>query len=134
MTNYEDLVKRARKILPEKMESHARFEIPKVKGRIQGKKTLISNLKQISDYLARDTTMVFKALLKELATKGVKDGNFYIFNGKFGASLINAKIEKYVKEFVTCRECKKPDTKLEKQGRVMFIKCMACGAKYPIRK
>lgn len=134
MIDYNELVKRAREKLPEKGVSHERFEVPKIRGRIQGKKTVVSNLKQISDYLARPETMVFKSLLKELATKGVKDGKFYVFNGKFGASLINSKIAKFVKEFVICRECKKPDTKIIKQGRITFIKCMACGAKYPIRK
>ena len=32
-----------------------------------------------------------------------------------------------------CPECKKPDTKLEKEGRVIFIRCMACGAKHPVK-
>lgn len=132
--DYESLLKRAKKLLPEKGEEHKRFEVPKVKGRIQGKKTIISNMKAISDYVDRPEGMLFKYLLREFGTKGVKDGNFYVFNGKFGATLINEKIDKFVKEYVNCRECGKPDTKLHKQDRINFIKCMACGAKYPIQK
>lgn len=129
---YDELLKRAKKLLPEKSEEHKRFEVPKVRGRIQGKKTIVSNIKSISDFIARPETMLFKFLLKELATKGVKEGNFYTFNGRFNSTLINERIQKFVNEFVNCRECKKPDTKLSKQDRVIFLKCMACGAKYPL--
>jgi translation initiation factor 2 subunit 2 len=132
--DYDELLKRAKTLLPEKGEEKQRFEVPKVKGRIQGKKTIISNMKAISDYLARPETMLFKYLLREFGTKGVKDGNFYVFTGKFGATLINEKIGKFVSEYVNCRECGKPDTKLSKQDRINFIKCMACGAKYPIQR
>jgi len=131
--NYDELVKRAKDLLPEKQEEHQRFEVPKVRGRIQGKKTTISNFKSICDFIARPEDMVFKFLLKELATKGVKEGKFYVFNGKFNSTLINEKLQKFVNEFVNCRECGKPDTKLSKQDRISLIKCMACGAKYPIQ-
>ena len=134
MDDYEKLLKRAESLMPEKSEEHKRFEVPKIRGRIQGKKTIVSNLKAISDYLDRDENMIFKFLLKELATKGVKEGKFYVFTGKFGATQINDKVQKFVNEFVNCRECGYPDTKLKKQDRIMFIKCMACGAKYPVRK
>jgi translation initiation factor 2 subunit 2 len=46
---------------------------------------------------------------------------------------INEKIEAYAKEFVICSECKKPDTELTKENRLMFIKCLACGAKKTVR-
>lgn len=131
---YDELVKRAKELLPERGEEKQRFEVPRVKGRIQGKKTIINNLKAISDYLDRPEKMLFKYLLKEFGTKGIKDGNYYVFTGKFGATLINEKVEKFVNEYVKCRECGKPDTKLKKQDRINFVKCMACGAKYPIQK
>ena len=134
MLDYENLIKRAEELLPEKGEAHKRFEVPKVRGRIQGKKTIISNMKAISDYVDRDENMIFKFLLKELATNGVKEGNFYIFNGKFGSNRLNEKVLKFVNAFVNCRECNYPDTKITKKDRIMFLKCMACGAKYPIRK
>ena len=34
-----------------------------------------------------------------------------------------------MKEFVYCKECGKPDTKLIKDERKYYIKCEACGAK-----
>jgi len=134
MMTYEELAKRFRELTPFKGEEKTRFEVPKVKGRIQGKKTIINNLKQIADFLDRDEKFLLSYLLKELATKGINEGQYTTFNGNFSAERINEKVAKFVNEFVNCRECKKPDTKLVKKDRVMFIECMACGAKYHIRK
>jgi len=134
MMSYQDLVKRFRELMPYKGEEKTRFEVPKVKGRVQGKKTIISNLKQIADFLDREEKLLLSFLLKELATKGIIEGQYVKFNGNFSADKINEKVSKFVNEFVNCKECKKPDTKLTKVDRVMYINCMACGAKYPIRK
>ena len=46
--------------------------------------------------------------------------------------MINQKIEKYVKNYVICPVCGKPDTKLIKVDRVLVMKCMACGAVSPV--
>jgi translation initiation factor 2 subunit 2 len=46
---------------------------------------------------------------------------------------INQKVEQYVKEFVLCKECGKPDTELSKEDRMSFVKCLACGAKHSVR-
>ena len=42
---------------------------------------------------------------------------------------INEKIRQYANEFVLCFECGKPDTKIEKDGELTYMKCTACGAK-----
>ena len=52
--------------------------------------------------------------------------------GKFSIFLLTEKVNKYVKEFVTCKECGKQDTLLTKDDRVWFLKCEACGAKRPV--
>jgi len=46
---------------------------------------------------------------------------------------VNDKIESYVKEFVLCTECKKPDTEIITEKGIKFKHCLACGAKSPIR-
>lgn len=134
MKSYDELIKRAEELLPNKSEEKKRFEIPKIRGRVQGKRTIISNLKAISDFIDRDEKMLFSFLMRELATKGIKEGKYHVFMGRFSSTRINEKIEKFVNEYVNCKECKKPDTKLTKKDRIMFVKCMACGAKYPVRK
>jgi len=132
-SEYENWLERAYQRISKK-ESRERFEVPKVNSWIQGNKTILTNLKQISSYLNRDVNHLLKYLLKELATAGEFDGNKVTFVGKFNESILNQKIEKYVEEFVRCKECKSPDTKLLKEDRMQFLQCLACGAKYPVRR
>lgn len=130
---YKELIKRAKKLLPKDTSSGERFDIPKVKGHIQGNKTIVSNFNQICSNLRREPQHLLKYLQLELATPASIDGPRLILGRKISSSLINTKVEQYVNEFVLCCECKKPDTKLIKQDRYLFIKCMACGAKHPVK-
>jgi len=126
------MLQKAKSELPQEVKATERFEIPKVKGHLQGNKTVISNFFQIVDILHVDIQHLLKYLLKELATPGEIQNTLLIFGTKLSASKINEKIERYAKEFVICKECGKPDTKLIKEGNFMFIKCNACGAKHPV--
>ena len=113
-------------------ETGERFEIPKIKGHFEGKKTVLTNFFQIASHVRRKPEHFLKYMLKELAASGTRDGDRLILNIKVPSAKINQKIEDYVKEFVLCQECKKPDTELKKQGRLTFLQCLACGAKHPI--
>lgn len=132
MTTYEEMLKEARKKLPESNLAKERFEIPKVKGYVEGNKTIISNFHQIVSLLNRDAEMFLKFIQKELATPAMISDDKMILGRKIGAGMINKKIEQFANDYVLCRECGKPDTQLIKEDRVMFIKCMACGAKHPV--
>jgi len=131
--NYEEMLKQAYSKLPERKITSERFEIPKALGHIQGNKTVISNFSQICDIFNRSHDHLLKYLQRELATPAIIDGPRLVFGRKLSASLINNKIEQYCKEAVLCSECKKPDTKLEKENNVTIIKCMVCGAKHPVK-
>lgn len=130
---YEQLLERAREKLPETAAGNSRFEVPKVKGHIQGNKTIISNFSQIADNIGRPIEHFLKYILKELATPGELKPTALIIGTKISASRINEKIEQYVREFVLCPECKKPDTKLIKEDKITYLKCTACGAKHTIK-
>ena len=130
--SYEQLLEKAYKEV-KPIETGERFEVPKVKGHVEGTKTIITNFSQICDTLRRDKGHVTKFLYKELATPGVIDGERLILNRKLTSVKINEKIAAYANEFVICSECKKPDTELIKENRLMFIKCLACGAKKTVR-
>ncbi len=131
--DYEELLKEAKKQLPEIIESSNRFEIPTVKGHIEGTKTIITNFQQIVDQLRRPKEQLLKFLQRELATPAVMDGPRLILGRKMPSSQINHKIELYCKDFVLCKECHKPDTVIIKDGRIMLLRCTACGAKHPIK-
>lgn len=131
--DYKKLLEKAIEQLPEKVVTKERFEIPKVMGHIQGNKTIISNFGQIADTLGRDINHLLKYILKELATPGEIKQKAVIIGSKVSASRINEKIQQYAQEFVLCKECGKPDTKIIKEGDFTFLKCNACGARQPVR-
>src|SRR3989344_2048081 len=131
--DYEKLLKDAKKKLPEVKVSTERFEVPKVTGHIQGNKTIISNFVQICDIFRREQAQILKYLQRELATPASIDGPRLVLGRKISSDLINNKLQQYANDFVLCSECKKPDTKLVKEGKFLFIKCSACGAKHTVK-
>lgn len=134
MFEYADLLERASKSLPEvNRQASSRFEIPKVKGHLEGNKTVISNFSQIVSAFNREQDHLLKFLQRELATPAQIDGQRLILGRKLSSPLINSKIADYANTFVLCRECKKPDTKIVKEDHFKFLKCTACGAKHPIK-
>jgi len=128
------MLKRGLKQLPEVVLEVSRFEVPKIRGHLQGNKTIISNINEIVDKLRRSIAHLVKFLLKELASPGEMKGNFLVLGTKISSSRINEKIEEYVKKYVICPICKKPDTKLKKEGNFLFISCQACGARKAVKE
>lgn len=110
-----------------------RFEIPPVTGHIEGNKSIVDNFQEICNTLRREPEHLSKFLSRELATQSIIDKGRIIFNRKLSSSRINEKIQAYVDEFVICKECKKPDTEIIKEGRFTYLHCLACGAKHPVR-
>jgi translation initiation factor 2 subunit 2 len=133
MENYEKLLNKVYENVKIIEGSKERFEIPKIEGFFQGKKTILTNLFQIASYIRRDPEHLLKFLTKELAVKISINGEKVTLNIKVPSKKINPKIERYVEEFVLCKECKKPDTELIKEGKQTIIHCLACGAKHPVR-
>jgi translation initiation factor 2 subunit 2 len=109
-----------------------RFEIPKIEGHFEGRRTVLTNFFQIASYLRREPEHFLKFLTKELAAKATTDGERIILNIKVPSKKINPKIEQYAEEFVLCRECSKPDTELIKEGKLTMLHCLACGAKHSV--
>ena len=134
MENYEELLNEAYSQIKQVEHNGSRFEMPKIEGHFEGKKTILTNFFQIASYLRREPEHFQKFILKELAASGQREGDRLILNIKVPSSKIIFKIEQYVKEFVLCKECGKPDTELIKQERMNFIHCLACGAKHSVGK
>jgi translation initiation factor 2 subunit 2 len=133
MEDYEQLLNEAYGKVKKPEGNGERFEIPKIEGHFEGKKTILTNFMQIASYLRRSPEHFQKFMLKELAASGQRDGDRLILNMTVPSTKINQKVEQYVKEFVLCGECGKPDTELTKEDRFSFIKCLACGAKHSVR-
>ena len=127
------MLKRGRENIPETFKNRERFEIPKVKGHIEGNKTIISNFNEICGLMERENRIVLKFILKELATPGLDERTRVIFGRKLNSGLINEKIQKFADLYVICPECGKPETHIEKEKNSRFLRCQACGAKTPIK-
>ena len=133
MTTYEKLLEEAYKKVKQVNTSSSRFEILKIEGHFEGRKTILTNFFQIASYLRRNPEHFQKFMLRELAASGQREGDRLVLNIKVPSAKINQKIDQYVKEFVLCKECGKPDTELIKEDRLSFIHCLACGAKHSVR-
>jgi translation initiation factor 2 subunit 2 len=51
-----------------------------------------------------------------------------IIKGRFQPLQIETVLRKYILEYVTCRTCRSPETKLHKENRLFFMTCEACGS------
>lgn len=130
---YESLLKRGRDNLPDTVSARERFEIPNVRGHLQGTKTIISNFNTICSILHREPVHVLKYLLRELATSGELKQNLLVFNSKISSKIINIKIRTYANTYVLCSECSKPDTSIITENNLPYLKCQACGCKHRVK-
>lgn len=133
MDDYEKLLDEAFEKIKPISHSGERFEIPKIEGHIEGTRTILTNIPQLTSYIRRDSDHFIKYLLKELATSGTMKNSLLVLQRKINSQKINEKIVDYVNEFVICKQCGKPDTELVKDKDFLFMKCLACGAKHPVR-
>ena len=134
MSDYEDLLDMCMQHLPKECGKGDRFCIPKAEVLIQGARTLFLNFYDVASALRRDPQHLLKFFLKELATSYEEKDKKVIFQGRFPGMLINRKIELYVKNYVLCPNCCKPDTKLMKVDGLDTLKCEACGSSQAIKK
>ncbi len=134
MNDYLANLDRALEQLPEIKGSGERFVVPEPKLLTEGKTTVLENFASIADKLNREPEHIFKFLLRELGTAGKIDGSRAIFQKKITSGFITELINEYVKEYVICSECGRPDTHLIKSERILTLRCDACGAHRPVTK
>jgi len=128
---YEEMLKKAVKNLPARTET--RFEIPTASVQTGKRQTVLRNFAEIVKTIRRTPQELAKYLFKELAVPGEVRGAELVLQAKVPPSLVNQRIKEYVRDFVICKECGKPDTSLQKLDSYTFIKCEACGAKRPVK-
>jgi len=133
MKSYKELLKRAQTKLPEERGTGERFEVPRVRSRVIGMRTIIHNYKEIADALNRDSRHLMKFLTNEMATAATLEEARATFQGKFPHDTLERLVSIYTENFVICPVCKRPDTKIVKERRLFFLICEACGAKSSIK-
>lgn len=130
---YEEMLKRGMEKLPKKSECKERFEVPEAVSEISGNKTIIKNFEGIANTLRRGPLHFSKYLFRELATPGQIEKGTLILQGRIQKEILQRKINDYVKEFVYCKKCGKPDTILIKDDGNYSLICEACGSKFSAR-
>ncbi|MGQ9690313.1 MAG: translation initiation factor IF-2 subunit beta [Thermoproteota archaeon] len=118
-----------------KSESRERLNIPNIECINEKNKTIVQNLNQIASMLNREPKHLLKYITLRLATPYSETGEGrYVLKGKILSKQLDAVISDYIKAYVECPICKKPDTKLsrEKRGIVQLV-CLSCGAVSPVK-
>ncbi len=118
----------------ERTESSLRLRVPKPVAEKAGLKTILVNFLEIASTLKREPDHLLKFFCKELATKGEFVSQRPFFIGSFSSEKFQEKLDIYIKEFVLCPKCGRPDTHLDHDKHGMAIRCDACGNRSPIRK
>ena len=131
--DYEKLLKRIENNISQKSDSVNRFELPLVDVTWEGKKTILRNFIDFPKALRRDPTIILQYLSKEFAVPAERVGEKVIFVGKRDPEDFKRLFEIYLKDYIECPTCTSPDTKVEKENRISFLICEACGAKSTIK-
>jgi translation initiation factor 2 subunit 2 len=134
LRNYEDLLEKAYEKIPDNVKKSSRFEIPTVEIRIEAKNTFITNFNKIINTLNRDKKHFIGIFLKKAGTMGELRGQQLFLKGIYKEQILNKLIEQYSKTYVLCRICNKPDTEIQREGKNLFLKCTACGAREEIKE
>ncbi len=130
--NYDELLGKAFEKIQKKTTSD-RFRVPEIISELQGNKTMIKNFSEVASSIRRDPNHLAKYFFNELAAPGVLQGDALILQTKISRDSLKRKFDEYMKEYVYCKVCGEPDTKISKEDRLTFIVCEACGAKKPAR-
>jgi len=136
--DYMELLERAYKNLPEKRLDAAateRFTLPRFEVVISGKRTFITNFKKVADTLNRKPEIILRYILKEIGAPGVVEDQMAVIQGEVSPKTLNLLLNRFYEMYVKCPVCGSPDTKLvkERKRKYMYIECMACGAKSPVK-
>lgn len=131
---YEKLLKRIQdKISEKKTGGDQRFELPAPDVMWEGQRTVLRNFMDFPKVLRRDADKVLQYLSKEFATPAERSGEKAIFVGRREPQDFVNLFQIYIKDYLECPTCKSPDTKIERQNRISFLVCEACGAKSSLK-
>lgn len=103
--------------------------VPPQVARDGSKKTVFANVVDICKRMHRQPEHVIQFLFAELGTIGSVDGaQRLVIRGRFQPKQIENVLRRYITEYVICKTCKRPETKLTKENRIFFVTCEKCGS------
>jgi translation initiation factor 2 beta subunit (eIF-2beta)/eIF-5 len=93
--------------------------------------TILVNYINFCELLHFDKDILIKIIGKKLSCKaGIhKTSNLYYLQGDFNKNTINNIIYEFIREYLLCNSCDKPEVKLKYKKSQIRQKCCACGYK-----
>jgi len=132
--DYEKMLKRIEKNLTKNSKvTDDRFELPPVDVMWEGQKTYLRNFIEYPKIMRRDPAKLLQYLSKEFAVPAERIGDSAMFIGRRDPDDFTRLLKIYVNDYIMCPTCKSPDTRTEKEKRISFLICEACGAKSTIK-
>ena len=111
----------------------SRFELPPVDVMWEGQRTYLRNFSDFPKIMRRDSAKLLQYLSKEFAVPAERIGDSAMFIGRRDPDDFTRLLKIYVNDYIMCPTCKSPDTRTEKEKRISFLICEACGAKSTIK-
>ena len=101
----------------------------KIEGKGNGIKTVIVNLANVADQLARPPSYLIKYFGFELGAQTNIDpkDDRWIINGAHESSKLQDYLDGFINRFVLCRNCKNPETVVNIKDGHILLDCKACG-------
>ncbi|KAF2156731.1 hypothetical protein K461DRAFT_316937 [Myriangium duriaei CBS 260.36] len=112
-----------------------RYKMERLQSKIEGKgngiKTVVVNLSNVADQLARPPSYVIKYFGFELGAQTNIDpkDDRWIINGAHEAGKLQDYLDGFISRFVLCRDCKNPETVVNIKDGHIILDCKACGHK-----
>ncbi|KAH0794597.1 eukaryotic translation initiation factor 2 subunit beta-like [Histomonas meleagridis] len=136
---YSEMIERAFNLMHSKnVESSSTsrsIRLPAIQIEKKAKKTIFLNFTTICKSIKRDPEHVKHYICTEQNTDASIDGKGgLIITGRLQMNAIEKYILQYVHQYVKCPVCGSADTKLEKNNRLLFIKCNQCTAQRSVQQ
>ncbi|MEM5820825.1 MAG: hypothetical protein QXP34_00685 [Candidatus Aenigmatarchaeota archaeon] len=133
MKSYEEMLEEGLKRLPQIVVNVDRYALPEIEVRYEKNKTYILNIKEILFKLKREKEEFKGDFSRIVGIPARFEKDVLVLNGIINKEVLKRKLEEYVKVFVICDVCNKPETRIVIENNIKYLKCDACGNKKIIR-
>ncbi len=98
--DYDEMLERAYKGLPEILKEESRFQVPELESVIQGRVTVIQNFGEVAKALNRGPDLLSKYFLGEMGTGGEYDSARLVLKGQFRPAQLQDKLDVFIQSYV----------------------------------
>lgn len=98
------------------------------------KNTELVNLNKIADSLKIEAKYIIKYISINLNTKfGINEQGEYYLYGVYNQSILEVELDMFIDKYILCLNCKLPETEMNINKGLIYLKCQACGEISPLK-